>query len=343
MLGKEEKLAVTRVMESGILSGYRGSWGDYFFGGEEVKALETEWAAKFNVKHAIACNSATSGLWLACAAAGIKAGDDVIVSPYTMTCSASMPLHFGAVPVFADVEPDYFCLDADDIERKITVETKAIIVVDLFGMPYDADKINAIAKKHNIIVIEDAAQACGATHKGRHAGTLGDIGVFSLNVHKHIQCGEGGIVVTDNDDLAWRIRLAMNHGEAVENDLQPPYQNIAGMNMRMTELSAAIAREQLKKLDDILEVYRVYANYFPVKITPGCESAFYRYAWRDKDLDISLIKWAVERKTFNVKHHYIKPIFQMPLFQSLGYDTYQCLVCKEVNEDIILAWPKEAI
>lgn len=260
-IGVEERDAVLRVMDRKVLSGYRGSWGDWFYGGEEIKALEKEWAERFGVKHAIACNSATSGLWLACAAIGISgeenscakySPDEVIVTPYSMTCSASMPLHFGAEPVFVDIEPDYFCLDPEDVERKITEDTCAIIVVDLFGMPYDADRINAIAEKYGIPVIEDAAQAIGATYKGRHAGTLGDIGVYSLNVHKHIQCGEGGIVVTDNDDYAMKTRLLMNHAEAVNNDLQEEkYNSLVGMNLRMTELSAAVAREQLKKLDGI--------------------------------------------------------------------------------------------
>jgi len=346
-LGIEEREAVLRVMDRGILSGYRGSWGPWFYGGEEVKALEAEWAARFGVRHAIACNSATSGLWLACAAGGVEAEDFVLVTPYSMTCSASMPLHFGAHPRFVDIEPDYFCMDPADMEREIkTFEyngalVKAIIVVDLFGMPYDADGINAIAKKHGIIVIEDAAQAIGATYKGRYAGTLGDIGVYSLNVHKHIQTGEGGIVVTDNDELAMNIRLCMNHAEAVNNDLQEEkYNGFVGMNLRMTELSAAVAREQLKKLDWILQEYRNRARHFLVNVRPECESAFYRYAWRDRGYGFGITTLDV---FYNIKRHYIKPIFQMPLFQSLGYDQEQCPVCREVDEEIILAWPKGVV
>ena len=204
MIGQEEKDAVLRVLDSGILSGFQGNWSDAFYGGPEIKALETEWAAYFGVKHAITCNSATSGLWLACAAISLGAGDECIVSPYSMTCSASIPLHFGAKPVFADIEKSYYCLDPASVEAAITERTKAIIVVDIFGQPYAADEINAIAEKyskkygHKIHVIEDAAQAIGAKYKGKHAGTLGDIGVFSLNFHKHISCGEGGVVVTDN-------------------------------------------------------------------------------------------------------------------------------------------------
>jgi dTDP-4-amino-4,6-dideoxygalactose transaminase len=361
MLGKEEREAVLRVMDRGILSGYRGSWGDWFYGGEEIKALEKEWAEYFHVKHAIACNSATSGLWLACAAIDLKPWawnsnirnydpdlQEVIVSPYSMTCSASIPLHFGVMPVFADIEPDYFCLDPKSVESKITPNTKAIIVVNLFGQPYNADAINVIAKKHGIMVIEDAAQACGAKYKGKYAGTLGDIGVYSLNVHKHIQCGEGGIVVTDNDKLAMKIRMAMNHAESVMNDidrqatdeLKAGYSegliSLVGMNLRMTELSAAVAREQLKKLSDIIKVYQSHQDCFPVNIRPGCQHAFYKYAMTTPMIYI-------DPKQFYSKSHYITPLYRLPLFKQLGYDQHQCPTCEKVEENIVLAWFKNPV
>jgi len=365
MLGREEKEAVNRVMDSKVLSGYRGSWGDWFYGGEEIKALEKEWAEYFHVKHAICCNSATSGLWLACAAIGLKPWvwnskirnyqpeiQEVIVSPYSMTCSASMPLHFGANPVFTDIEEDYFCLDPASVESKITPYTKAIIVVDLFGQPYDADAINAIGKKYNIPVIEDAAQACGAKYKGKYAGTLGDIGVYSLNVHKHIQCGEGGIVVTNDNDTAMKIHLCMNHAEAVMNDISqksiwyPDFYNLVGLNLRMTELSAAIAREQLKKLDSILAVYQENAKHFPIKIRPECTSAFYKYAFtREVSAEITCKEYKKHKayNAFNFKTHYITPIFKMPLFQTMGYEPGLCPVCEKVEENIVLAWFKNPV
>lgn len=383
MIGKEERQAVLRVLNSGILSGYRGAWGEDFYGGQEIQALEKEWAEYFGVKHAIACNSATSGLWMACAAIGLQQNftnalsgynylknvsyaypvkniDEVIVTPYSMTCSASIPLHFGAKPVFADIEENYYCLDVKSIEERITERTKAIIVVDLFGMPYDADAINELAERkskeygHKIYVIEDAAQAIGAKYKDKYAGTLGDIGVFSLNFHKHIHCGEGGIVVTNNDDLAFKLRLSMNHSEAVINDMRykenkeslPMIDNIMqynliGLNLRMTEIQAAIAREQLKKLDGILEVIRENSKYFPVKIRPNCTSAYYRYVWHKKDMKHNTAEWNSLHNTFNIKRHYITPIYKMPLFKSLGYDQNQCPVCEKVEENIVLAWLKD--
>lgn len=353
-IGKEELEAVIRVINSGNLSGYQGNFSDAFYGGPEIKALEKEWAEYFGIKHSIACNSATSGLWMACAAIGLKNDDECIVTPYSMTCSASIPLHFGVMPDFADIESDYFCLDPKSVEKQISKRTKAIIVVDLFGQPCDADAINEIAERkgkeygHKIYVIEDAAQAVGAKYKGKYAGTLGDIGVFSLNVHKHIQCGEGGIAVTDDDNLAMKLRLSMNHAEAVANDVYMQGKEIeeiqysiprdswslVGMNLRMTELSAAIAREQLKKLGSILRVIRSYQDCLPIKVRPECEHAFYRYVTTENML-------YVNTNIFNIKKHYITPIYQMPLFKSLGYDQHCCPTCESIEENIVLAWLKE--
>lgn len=383
MIGIEERNAVLRVLDKGILSGYQGNWSDAFYGGEEIKALEKEWAEYFGVKHAIAVNSATSGLWIALAAIGLQQNrmprelgaaiqyipDEVICSPYSMTCSASIPLHFGAKPVFTDIEADYYCLDVKSIEEHITEHTKAIIVVDIFGQPYNADEINALADKyskiygHKIYVIEDAAQAAGAKYKGKYAGTLGDIGVFSLNVHKPIQCGEGGIVVTNNDELAMKLRLSMNHAEAVVNDinrqateeLKVNYADgllqLVGMNLRMTEISAAIAREQLKKLDGIIKIQQKYAKWFPVNVRPECKHSFYRYAFTDDRFKMEdgviLIgepnNTEIKSREFNTKNHYITPLFKLPLFKSLGYQDGLCPVCEKVDENIVLAWLKESV
>ena len=254
VIGKEEEEATVKVIQSGVLSKFLGCWDDDFYGGSQVRSLEEEWAEYFEVKNAVSVNSATSALYCAVGAIGISPGDEVIVSPYTMCASATAPIIYGGIPVFADIEKDYYCLDPESIEARITERTKAIIVVNIFGQPHNADRIREIAKKHNLYIIEDNAQGPGATYDGNYAGTLGDIGVFSLNYHKHIHCGEGGIAVTDNDELAERMRLIRNHAEAVVgNKGYTDLLNMVGFNLRMTELEAAIAREQLKKLKGLVE------------------------------------------------------------------------------------------
>lgn len=287
VIGSEEKTAVNRVLDSNVLSKYLGCWHEDFYGGPEVQALEKEWAAHFGVKHAMAVNSCTSGLYCAAGAIGIEPGDEVIVSPYTMSASATAALIFNGIPVFADIEEQFFCLDPAAVERNITSRTRAIIVVDIFGLPYDADAINAIARKHGLCVIEDTAQAPGAFYKGRAAGTLGDIGVYSLNYHKHIHCGEGGMVVTNDDTLAERVQLIRNHAEAVVADKGVKnINNMIGFNFRLPELEAAITRCQLQKLGGLIKSRQDNCEYLaqrigqipaitPAPIRQGCSHAYY--------------------------------------------------------------------
>lgn len=252
-IGEEEKNAVMRVLDSGYLSLFEGSHSAdkpfSFKGGPEVLSLEDEWCTFYDCKHAISVNSATSGLYAAIGALGIGYGDEVIVSPYTMTACAMAPLIYGAIPVFADIDQETGCLDPDSVEKRISPRTKGILVVHQFGFPAQMDQIMGLARKYNLKVIEDCAQSHGAKYKGQFTGTIGDIGVFSLNVNKTIQSGEGGVCITDDSDLAYRLQLIRNHGEAVvESAEYENILNIAGFNYRMTETSAAIAREQLKKL-----------------------------------------------------------------------------------------------
>lgn len=256
-IGKEEEEATLRVLRSGKLSTYIGSWHDDFYGGTEVRALEKEWAEYFGAKHAISVNSATSGLYAAVGALGITAGDEVIVSPYTMSASATAILLYGGIPVFADIEEEFFCIDPKSVESKITSKTKAIMAVDIFGQPSDYRALKEIADKYNLKIIEDCAQAPYAKLDGKFAGTLGDVGVFSLNYHKHIHSGEGGIVVTDDDELAFKIQLIRNHAEVVIGAKgykeKSELHNMLGFNYRMTEIEASIARVQLLKLKDLVE------------------------------------------------------------------------------------------
>lgn len=250
---KEEKAALA-VLRSGNLSQFIGDWCDDFFGGPKVREFETAWSEKFQARHTVSVNSATSGLIAAIGAAGLGPGDEVIVSPYTMSASASCAFAYGAVPVFADIQEDIFTLDPASIEEKITPRTKAIVVVHIFGHPADMDPILALARRHQLTVIEDCAQAPLATYKGRPVGTLGDMGIFSLNYHKHIHTGEGGMITTNDDALAERLRLIRNHGEVAIDSLPHLHDltNLWGQNYRLTELQCAIGVEQLHRLDGYL-------------------------------------------------------------------------------------------
>lgn len=253
-IGEEEKKAVMKVLDSGNLSQFLGAWDPDFYGGPNVKAFEKAWSDAINVKYAITVNSNTSGLFTAIGALGIEPGDEVIVSPYTMSASAVAPLVYGGIPVFADIDPVTYCLDPQSIKERITPRTKAILVVHIFGHPADMDSIMQIAQEHNLYVIEDCAQAPKGMYKGRYVGTIGDLGVFSLNYHKHIHTGEGGVITTNNQQLAERCQMIRNHAENIVepkeiNDLT----NLIGYNYRMTEIECAIGIEQLKKLPTLLE------------------------------------------------------------------------------------------
>lgn len=335
-IGEEEKRAVMEVMDSGVLSQFLGTWSPDFFGGPRVQKLEKEWAAYFKVKHAVSMNSATSGLYAAVGAAGVGPGDEVIVSPYTMAASATAALVYGAIPVFADIDPEIFCLDPKSIRQRITPRTKAIIAVDIFGHPAEFDEIMAIAHEHKLVVIEDAAQAPGATYKGRYAGTLGHMGVFSLNYHKTIHSGEGGVVVTDDDRFAERLQLIRNHAEVVvEKKGVSDLTNMIGFNYRMTEIEAAIASEQLKKLERLV-VPRVEAADFltqrlrqlpgltPPVVRPGVRHGYYVYANR---YDASVtgvprdrIVQALRAEGVPCGMGYVRPLYLEPLYQQrVGY------------------------
>lgn len=248
-LGAEETAAANRVLETGVLSAYVGAPGDAFMGGKEVRALEAEAAAYFGARNAIAVNSWTSGLITAVGVIDVEPGDEIIVTPWTMVASATAILMWNAIPVFVDIDPDTFNIDPRAVERAITPRTRAIMSVDIFGQSADMKALRAIADRHNLKIISDTAQAPGAKYGRAFAGTLADVGGYSLNYHKHIHTGEGGIIVTDNDRYAERARLIRNHGEAVIQSNDPKeLRNILGFNFRLGEIESAIGREQLKKL-----------------------------------------------------------------------------------------------
>jgi dTDP-4-amino-4,6-dideoxygalactose transaminase len=246
---KNEIKAAIKVIKSGILSDFIGSKGDKQNGGKYVKKFEKKCAKYFNVRHAITVNSWTSGLIAAIGAIGIEPGDEIITTPWTMCASASAILHWNAIPVFADINPETFCIDPESIEKKISKYTKAIMTVDIFGQSCDMNSICKIAKKFNLKIICDSAQSPGAFYKKNYAGTLGDIGGFSLNYHKHIHTGEGGILVTNSNNLANKMRLIRNHAEAiVTSNNKTKLVNMVGYNFRLGEIESAIGIEQLKKL-----------------------------------------------------------------------------------------------
>jgi len=253
-IGVEEINAAKDVVESGVLSQYLGEWDDDFFGGLKVQVFERECERYFGVKHAITVNSWTSGLVAAVGAIGVEPGDEIIVTPWTMCASATAIMHWNAIPIFADIESDTFCLDMASVEANITSKTKAIMAVDIFGHSVDMDTLMSLAQKYNLKVISDTAQAPGAFYHGKYAGTLADIGGYSLNYHKHIHTGEGGIIVTNDDELADRMRLIRNHAEAVVKDKGVTnLSNMIGHNFRLGEIECAIGIEQLKKLHRLVE------------------------------------------------------------------------------------------
>lgn len=190
-LGKEEEEAVVSVVRSGCLSGFFGSWEEGFLGGPKVQEFEAAWAKYFGCRHVISVNSNTSGLFAAIGAAGVGPGDEVIVPATTMSATAMAPLVYGGIPVFADLDPNTFCIDVDSVKANLTEKTKAIIAVNLFGQAAPLAELRNLADENGLILIEDNAQGPLATENGRFCGTIGHIGVFSLNYHKHIHTGEG--------------------------------------------------------------------------------------------------------------------------------------------------------
>ena len=343
-IGMEEKRMVDKVLATGKLTGFQANWENNL-GGEYVQELEKLWAEKFNAKYAIAVNSCTSGLIIACGAIGIQPNDEVIVTPFSMTCSATAPMAWGGVPVFADIEKDYYCLDPNSIKNRITTKTKAIIPVSLFGLPYDYQMIKLIAMENNLYIIEDAAQAVGAQNRNMYCGLLGDIGVFSLNQGKHMTCGEGGVIVTNNSMLAYRCRLLRNHAEAVNNSFKekdgfnPEWVQLFGFNLRLTEIQAAMAIAQLKRFDTMLKNRLRNIAYLteglkeiPCLTMPAirdnCTHSFYvlplKYNNYEKNNSCRRFVKAVKAELQPVKDKenegvpigsgYTRPIYRMPLF-----------------------------
>lgn len=329
-MGEEELNAVNSVMRSGILSAFVANKGKYFLGGPKVKELEHDFCVRFGARYAISVNSATTALHTAIAACGIGPGDEVLVSPYTMVATASAILMNNAVPIFVDIDPRTYTINPNELEKWITSRTKAVLTVNIFGLPSNLSRILEIAKKHNLFVIEDNAQAPGATLNGKEAGTMGDIGVFSLNYHKIIHSGEGGVLLTDRDDLAHRCQLVRNHGEVFVDESEDMDTVVLGSNYRMSELHAAIGVEQLKKLDTFLEERRTLANRLTQALASfsGIKGVYvpdrYVHSYYVYPIQFEKDEWGIRRETFAMAMKeegfplgigYVKPIYLMKMYQ----------------------------
>ena len=329
-LGWRERKAVRRVLRSGSLSGFYGNWGPEFLGGTEVRALESEWASRFEMPFAISVNSAASGLYAAMGAIGIGPGDEVIVPPYTMSATAMAPLVYGGIPVFVDIEPNNFCLDVEKVVQAITSKTKAVLSVNLFGHPAELSRLRKETRDRGIFLVEDNAQGPLSSEQGRYAGTVGDIGVFSLNYHKHIHTGEGGICVTRDPELALRLQAIRNHAENIVEaaPIRDPT-NMIGYNFRMTELSAAVGRAQLKRIDRLVSEREDLAEALSdglsglegvttPAVRPGCRHVYYVWAMRVRpELGISreAFSQGLHKVGFPHFNGYVRPLYFLPVFQ----------------------------
>jgi perosamine synthetase len=248
-IGEEEIAAVTDALRKGEIS---GSFGDY------IPMFERGFADFIGVKHAVSVCNGSVALDLACAAAGLSAGDEVLVSASTNIASALGPLHCGAFPVGVDCESETWNLDLDVLESLITPETKAIIPVHLYGHPVDMDRLIDIADRHNLLVIEDCAESHGAMVRGNMTGSFGHMACFSFYANKMMTTGEGGMVVTNDDALAGKLRLLRNLAFTKPRF----YHEEAGFNFRMTGYQAAFGVAQLKKLPRAIDQHRLLASWY---------------------------------------------------------------------------------
>ncbi len=325
IIGKEEQNAILEVIASGQL-----------VQGPKVHEFEARFAKLCGVEHAVAVSSGTAALHIAMLAHQIGPSDEVITSPFSFIASANCALFVGAKPVFVDIEPDYFTIDTEEIEKHITSKTKAIIPVHLYGQACEMDAIVRVAQKYNLAIIEDACQAHGALYKGRPIGSFGTA-CYSLYATKNMTTIEGGMLVTNDPQIAERARLLRSHGSP------KTYQHVMlGYNMRMTDLVAAVGLVQMNKLSEWNIIRRNNAAYLTEqlssvkgvitpKIRPDAEHVFHQYTIRIKDRDNAAQK--LRDKGVGVGIHYPTPIHKQPLYVDLGYQDelpVAELACQEV-------------
>lgn len=325
---------------------------DFLTTGPKVAEFERAVAEYVGAKYAVAISNDTAALHAACHAAGIGSGDEVITTPVTFAASANCVLYCGGTPVFADIDPQTYNIDPEDIRRKITDKTKAIIPVHLAGQPCDMDAIHAIAKEYHLTVIEDAAHALGSEYKGRRIGSMSDMTTFSFHPVKPITTGEGGMIVTDSEELYRKLALFRSHGITRDPDLMTRnegpwfYQQIdLGYNYRMTDIQCALGCSQMRKLDRFLarrrqitkrydEAFADCANIVTPYQLPETNSGWHLYIIQVKNHDRKTVFEQLRENGIAVNVHYI-PVYYHPYYQEHGYKEVHCPVAEEVYSHII--------
>lgn len=325
---------------------------DFLTTGPKIAEFEQTVADYVGAKYAVAISNGTSALHAACFAAGIGPGDEVITTPLTFAASANCVLYCGGTPVFADVDPKTYNIDPEDIRRKITDRTKAIIAVHLAGQPCDMDAIHSIAHEYGLIVIEDGAHALGSVYKGKKVGSLSDMTTFSFHPVKPITTGEGGIIVTDNEEFYKKMALFRSHGITRDDSMMTRndgpwfYQQFdLGYNYRITDIQCALGCSQMKKLDRFLarrkEIVARYNEAFADCdniITPyqlsDTESGWHLYIVQVKNCDRRQVFEAMREKGIGVNVHYI-PVYMHPYYQEHGYENVHCANAEEIYSHII--------
>lgn len=325
---------------------------DFLTTGPKIAEFEQTVADYVGAKYAVAISNGTSALHAACFAAGIEPGDEVITTPLTFAASANCVLYCVGTPVFADVDPKTYNIDPEDIQRKITDRTKAIIAVHLAGQPCDMDAIHSIAREHGLIVIEDGAHALGSVYKGKKVGSMSDMTTFSFHPVKPITTGEGGMIVTDNEDFYKKMILFRSHGITRDDSMMTRndgpwfYQQFnLGYNYRITDIQCALGCSQMKKLDRFLarrkEIVARYNEAFADCdniITPyqlsDTESGWHLYIVQVKKCDRRQVFENMREKGIGVNVHYI-PVYMHPYYQEHGYENVHCANAEEIYSHII--------
>jgi perosamine synthetase len=311
LIGAEERAAVDRVLQSGMMAQ-----------GPEVAAFEDEYSAIVGGRHCIAVNSGTSGLHMALVALDMKSGDEVIVPSFTFAATANAVALTGAKPIFVDIDPKTFNIDPAAIEAAITPRTRAIEPVHLYGQPAAMKEIMAIAARHNLLVVEDAAQAHMASLDGTPVGAFGIAGVFSFYPTKNMTSGEGGMITTSSDEVARQCRLLRNQG------MEKRYANeIVGFNTRMTDIHAAIGRVQLTKLSAWTEQRRNNAKFFDENlkgvvvpyVAPGAFHVYHQYTIRVVGHDRDAFAAEMTKQGVGNGVYYPIPVHKLPSF-GLSFD-----------------------